>query len=401
MPQIIVKKFGGSSVASLQKIKAIAKRLHKDLQKGEKFLVVISAMAGHTDRLIKTAEKIDPSCQGEAYDMLLSSGEQVSLSLLSLALNKKGVKNMPLLAHQAGIQTDSLFSRANIQSIKTDKIKEVLKEDAIPLVAGFQGFTKENQITTLGRGGSDLTALALTFALKQKMCEIYTDVPGVFTADPRIVPSARKLPSLGFSEMMEMSSLGSKVLQYRCVELAAKHKIKIHVRHAFKEEEGTWIINKENVMEGSVVSSVAHDLNTLLIKVKNIPKGVNFISNLFLKLGEKSVFVDVISQNEISEEPTLVFSISKSDLKTCLKIVKDMVDERNISVIDQIAKISVIGVGMAHHSGVAGRFFSVFQKLNVHLYLVTTSEVKISAIIDRVNLKTTAQALHKEFGLSS
>ena len=402
MNQLIVKKFGGTSVGSIEKIEAVADRLLKSYEKGEQAVVVLSAMSGYTDQLIEMADQILPNVQGEAYDMLLSSGEQISISLLSLALEKRGIKNAPLLAYQAGIQTNSSFSKACIQSIQTTKLKELLSQSVMPLVAGFQGVTQKNQITTLGRGGSDLTALALSVALKVKLCEIYTDVLGIFTADPDLVPQAKKIQEIGFSETMEISFLGSKVLQIRCVELASKYGIKIHVRHAFKEEEGTWVINKKEVfVEGSVVSAVAHDLNTQIIKLESLPEGVSFLSKLFMELGKKSVFVDIISQSEISGQSRLSFSIPKTDLKACLDVLKNLVKEKDISIIDEVAKISIVGVGMASESGVAGRFFSVLKKTGAKLYLVTTSEIKISAIIDKKDLKSTAIALHEEFGLSN
>ena len=401
MKNLIVKKFGGTSVGSIKKIESIAQRLAEDCQRGEQPLVVISAMSGRTDSLIQMAHKIYPHFQGEAYDMLLSSGEQVSISLLSLALEKRGIKNKPLLAYQARIQTSALFSKARIESIQTEKIKSLLKKKVMPLIAGFQGVTKQNEITTLGRGGSDLTAVALSAALHIKACEIYTDVSGVFTADPRLVPQAKKQKTLGFFEMMEMACLGSKVLQIRSVEMAAKYGIKLHVRHAFKKEEGTWITNKkENNMEGSVVSAIAHDLNTLVIRFNQPPAGVKFLSDLFTELGKSSVFVDIISQSEISAVSRLSFSIPKTDLKKSLSVLKKLKIEKEISIIDKVAKISIVGVGMASHSGVAGRFFSVIKKTKARLYLVTTSEIKISAIIDKKSLKKTALALHKEFNLS-
>ena len=398
---LLVKKFGGTSVGSIHKIEKIANRLSADIQNGEQPIVVLSAMSGYTDSLIQMAHKVSSHSQGEAYDMLVSSGEQVSISLLSLALEKRGVKNKPLLAHQAGIQTSALFSKAHIESIKIKKIKSLLKKRITPLVAGFQGVTKQNEITTLGRGGSDLTAVALSAALKIKTCEIFTDVSGVFTADPRLVPKAKKQKRLGFSEMMEMSSLGSEVLQIRSVEMAGKYGIKLHVRHAFKKEEGTWILNKkENNMEGSVVSAIAHDLNTLIIKLNQAPLGVKFISDLFTELGKESVFVDIISHSQIGAVSRMSFSIPKTDLKNSRLVLNKLKIEKNVSIINNVAKISVIGVGMASHSGVAGRFFSVIKKTKAKLYLVTTSEIKISAVIDAKSLKKTATALHKEFKLS-
>lgn len=401
MKNCIVKKFGGTCVGSIKKIEAVAQLLYEDLKTGEQPIVVISAMSGWTNSLIEMACKIYPGFHGNAYDMLLSSGEQISVSLLSLALEKRGVKNTPLLGYQAGIQTNSFFSKACIQSIKTEKLEKILSKGYVPLVAGFQGVTKENQITTLGRGGSDLTAVALSAALKIPVCEIYTDVSGVFTADPRLVPQAKKQKELSCSEMMEMSYLGSKVLQIRCVEMAQKYGIKLHVRQAFKKETGTWIIKKEGEnMEGSVVSAIAHDSNTLIIKLNNLPSGIEFISDLFVELGKKSIFVDIISQSEFSGQINLSFSIPKTDLTRCKEILKTRIAKKNISIIDDIAKISIVGVGMASNSGVAGKFFSVLKKIGAKLYLVTTSEIKISTIIDKKDLKKTAKALHEEFNLS-
>lgn len=397
----IVKKFGGSSVSSIEKIEAVADRLLKDYERGELPIVVVSAMFGYTNSLIKMASQIQPHCQGEAYDMLLSSGEQISLALLSLALTKRDIKNKPLLGHQAGIQTDSLFSKASIQSINPKKIEKVLDEGIVPLIAGFQGVTKFNQITTLGRGGSDLTAVALSVALDIDICEIYTDVLGVFTGDPQLIPKARKQDKLGFFEMMEMAYVGSKVLQIRSVELASKHGVKIHVRHALKDQPGTWITNKkEDNMEGSLVSAIAHDSNTQIVELNNLPSGINFVADLFTELGKKSVFVDVISHSEISQKSRLSFSIPKTDWEACLDVLKSLGHDKQVSLIDHVAKISVVGVGMASYCGVAGRFFSVLQKTGTKLYLVTTSEIKISAIIDEKDLKKAAIALHDEFGLA-
>lgn len=402
---LVVKKFGGSSVGKLQKIERIADRLAKEHKKGLKSVVVLSAMSGFTNSLVEMASKIYPWRFGPAYDLLLSSGEQISIALLSLALEKRGIKNKALLAHQAKIQTSSFFSKAEIKSIDNKVLKNLLKEGCLPLVAGFQGMTKDNEVTTLGRGGSDLTAAALAVSLKADLCQIYTDVTGVFTADPRLCPSARKIKELGFSEMMEMASLGSKVLQIRCVELASKHNLKIQVLHSEKQEEGTWILNKKEAgMEGSVVSAIAHDLNTKLIKLKNISSGIEFSARLFSALGKESVFIDMISQAE--EMNSLSFSILKTDSDRALRVLKKLLAKKagsnpakknNISLIDEVAKISVVGVGMAQHSGVAGRFFKALKKADTKIFILTTSEIKISALIPKTDLKKTLNFLHKEF----
>ena len=400
---LIVKKFGGTSVANVEKIEQIAERLAQTQKEGGKTVVVLSAMSGATNSLVEMANQIYPHHFGPAYDLLLSSGEQISIALLSLALEKRGVKNKALLAHQAKIQTSSFFSKAEIQSIDDKILNDFLKEGCLPLVAGFQGVTKDNQITTLGRGGSDLTAIALAASLKADFCQIYTDVMGVFTADPRLCSKAERIKELGFSEMMEMASLGSKVLQIRSVELASKHNVKIQVLHSEKQEEGTWILNKKEAgMEGSVVSAIAHDLNTTLIKLKNRTAGINFSAKLFESLGKESVFIDMISQSEQggqNQTSSLSFSIPKTDLNSTLKVLKKLLpkQEEDRVIIDKVAKISVVGVGMAQHCGVAGRFFSALKKAETHIFILTTSEIKISAVIPKKDLKKTLNLLHEEF----
>lgn len=398
--ELTVKKYGGTSLGSLQKIQAIARILAKDFERGELPLVVVSAMSGETARLIEMAGKIHPRFRGRAYDLLLSSGEQVSLSLLSMALERRGLKTAPLLAMHAGIRTDALFSEAKIQSIDTGPIQNILREkDRIPLVAGFQGMAAREQITTLGRGGSDLTAVALAVAFQRKICEIYTDVAGIYTADPRIVPDARLKRRVGFSEMMEMSSLGAKALQCRAVELAAKHNVRIHIRHAFKKGRGALI--GEDFMESALVSAVAHDLNVLVLRLKDLPKGPLLASRIFQALGQAGVSVDIISQQTDSKSQRISFSIARESLEKAKEAVRPFVPKGGkIQAIKGVAKVSIVGAGMGGHSGVAGRFFSVFERLNAHFFLITTSEIKISAIVKEKRLKEIAQALHDEFQLS-
>ncbi|MDE0119656.1 MAG: aspartate kinase [Bdellovibrionales bacterium] len=395
--QIHIKKFGGTSVGSIEKIEQVADRIAKDKLLGQNPLVVVSAMSGETNRLISLATQIAPSCRGQAYDMLLASGEQVSVALLALALEKRNIKATPLLAHQVGIKTDSLFSRARIQEINTKQIKTCLKMNHIPLVAGFQGVTNGNTITTLGRGGSDTTAVALAVAFKQSECEIFTDVPKIYTADPRLIKKATQIPKLSFEEMMEMSSLGSQVLHCRSVEIAAKYKIKIHVRSTFEQTEGTWILPKEEFMENPLVSAVTHDRNTVIIKMYPVPSGTEFIANLFTMLAEKHISVDIISQSYHKEGQRLAFSITAEDLEAAKKIIYEIIEQKKVHIIEGLAKLSIVGVGMANHPGVAARFFKVLNKIGVDMHLVTTSEIKISAIIDKKYLSEAAQAIHEEF----
>jgi len=395
---IHVQKFGGTSLGSIERIEKVADRIHRNRSQGKCLVIVISAMSGETNRLSQLAQQITTK-KGPAYDMLLASGEQVSVSLLALALQKRGLKATPLLAHQVGIQTDNLFSKARIRDVNTQPIIKSLKENSIPLVAGFQGITSENQITTLGRGGSDTTAVALAAALQQKSCEIFTDVPKVFTADPRLIPNASQISKLSFEDMMEMSSSGSRVLHCRSVEIAAKYNIKIHVRSSFDESIGTWIISKEELMEAPLVSAVTHDLNTVIVKMFPIPQGIGFISKLFNSLAQKAISVDVISQSYNPDGQLLAFSIHNEDLPETKQVLDQIIDKHKVSIIENLAKVSVIGVGMANHSGVAARFFNVFNKENLDPHLVTTSEIKISAIINKIHLTQIIKALHEEFQL--
>ncbi len=399
--RIHIKKFGGTSVGSIEKIERVAERIAKDKLQGQNPVVVVSAMSGETNRLVGLAKQIGPACKGMAYDMLLASGEQVSVSLLALALEKRNIKATPLLAHQVGIKTDALFSRARIQEINTEQIEDCLKDDHIPLVAGFQGVTNGNTITTLGRGGSDTTAVALAVAFKQSECEIFTDVPKVYTADPRLIEKAMQIPKLSFEEMMEMSSLGSRVLHCRSVEIAAKYKIRIHVRSSYEETEGTWIVPKEELMENPLVSAVTHDMKTVIIKMYPVPSGTAFISQLFTALAENNISIDVISQSYNKEGQRLAFSISDEDLEEAKKIMYKMIEPEKVTVIENLAKLSIVGVGMANHPGVAARFFKALNKMSMDVHLVTTSEIKISAIIDKQHLSQAAEAIHEEFKLGN
>ena len=421
MSELIVKKYGGTSVGSIERIESLADRLVKEIKQGQKPVVVVSAMSGETNRLIGLAEKIDPDYRGSAYDMLIASGEQVSISLLAIALQKRGVKAQPLLGFQLGIRTDSTFAKARIQSIDTDPIFDLVGKSVVPVVAGFQGVDEDDNTTTLGRGGSNTTAVALAAAIQGRAscdCEIYTDVPAVFTADPRLVSKARELPSLSCEEMMEMAALGSKVLHIRCVEIAAKYGVKIHLRSTFEEREGTWILpdtpdlataspatskgsSTMNIqIEQPVVSAVTHDANTAVFKLFPVPTGPDFLARLFDTLAKKGVVVDIITQSETTEGQRLAFSVTKEDIPLSRQALKDFVpNSEHITLIENMAKISVVGVGMRNHPGVAARFFAVLAKTGVPIHLVTTSEIKISAVIEQGKLKEAAEALHSEFGL--
>lgn len=400
--QIIVKKFGGTSVGSIERIEKLADRLKREIERGQKPIVVASAMSGETNRLIGLGEQIDPDYRGPAYDMLIASGEQVSISLLAIALQKRGIQAQPLLAYQLGILTDSVHAKARIRDIKGEKLIRLVEKGIVPIVAGFQGVDDEDNITTLGRGGSDTTAVALAAAIGARDCEIFTDVPAVFTADPRLVPKAREVASISFDEMMEMASLGSKVLHIRCVEIGAKYGVRIHVRSTFEEREGTWIVPEGDAMEQPVVSSVTHDPNTAVFKLFPTPAGTAFLGDLFETLAKRGVLVDIITQSESAEGQRLAFSTTKEDVPLARQVLKETVASNvQTTVIENMAKISVVGVGMRNHPGVAARFFKRLAASHIPIHLVTTSEIKISAVIAQAQLTEAANALHNEFGLDS
>ncbi len=400
---IIVKKFGGTSVGTLERIENVAERVYRDsVQKKQKPILVISAMSGETNRLVRMANDLDPYYRGPAYDMLLASGEQVAVALLSISLAKRGLKPMPLLGYQIGIQTDSVFSKARIKSIDSQKILNYVNDDYVPVIAGFQGVNEDDQITTLGRGGSDTSAVAVAAAIGARECEIYTDVPAVFSADPRLVSRARELKSITFEEMMEMASVGSKVLHFRAVEIAAKYGIRIHSRSSFEEREGTWVLSEDNMLENPVVSSVTHDPSTVVMKLYPVPLGVAFLADLFAKLAEKNIVVDIITQSAGELGQRLNFSVPEEDLAQTELILKNVLKkETEVTIVKEMAKISVIGVGMKNHPGVAARFFKVFKEQEVDVHLVTTSDIKISAVVTKADLKKVAEALHTEFSLDA
>lgn len=402
---IVVKKFGGTSVGSLERIEAVADRIIEDRARGEIPIVVVSAMAGETNRLVRLANDINPYYRGPAYDMLLASGEQVSVALLTIALEKRGVIAEPLLAHQVGIRTDSIFSKARIESVDSKRLLSFIEKGIVPVVAGFQGVTDDDRITTLGRGGSDTTGVALAAAIGSDNCEIYTDVPAVFSADPRLVPKARALKMISYEEMMEMASVGSKVLHFRSVEIAAKYNVKIHLRSTFEKREGTWIIGETQMLENPVVNSVTHDAATVVVKINNVPLGPKFLATLFGELAEKGIVVDIITQSQNDQMGTqrLAFSIPEEDVPQTELVVKKVLEnagvQATVETLGDMAKISVIGVGMKNHPGVAARFFKVLEQQGVDIHLVTTSDIKISAVVTRNDLKKAAESLHTEFNL--
>ena len=396
---IYVKKFGGTSLGSLERIQAVTKRIFEDQAQGQHPVIVASAMSGETNRLIAMAESVFPGFRGPAYDMLLASGEQVSIALLSMSLNHLGVKAKPFLAHQLSILTDSFFSKARIQKIETQKLLDFINEGGIPIVAGFQGIDTNKEITTLGRGGSDTSAVALASALNSSICEIYTDVLGVYSADPRLVSKANKISELNFEEMMEMASLGCRVLNIRSVEMASKFQIRVHVRSSFEKQEGTWILPKRSYMENPMITAVTCERTTVVIKLFPLPLGTKVLANLFTKLAEKGVVVDIITQSHREGQQRVAFSIPTEDKITACQLIQTFLKDVTIEVLEDVSKVSVVGVGMRNHPGVAAQFFQVLSQLQIPIHLVTTSEIKISAIIDQKDLTKAVNQLHSAFQL--
>lgn len=397
---IQVKKFGGTSVGSIERIEQVAETVIRSI-KTVSPVIVASAMSGETNRLVKLADEIFPHYRGPAYDMLLASGEQVAIALLAMAIEKRGYRAKPYLAHQIGIITDSMYSRARIQKIDNHILMRDIEQGIIPIVAGFQGVDEEANITTLGRGGSDTSAVALAIALNAHSCEIYTDVPAVFSADPRLVPLAREISHLTFEEMMEMASLGSKVLHIRSVELAAKFALKIHVRSSFEDREGTWVMESVESMEKPVVTSVTHDANTAIIKINPLAIGVAILAQIFEELSLKGVVVDIISQGQRdANHQSLAFSVPTDDVALTQSVLAQVLPPNSqVEIMTDVAKVSIVGVGMRNHPGVAARFFSLLSTQQIPIFLVTTSEIKVSAVIPKSNLELAAITLHHGFGL--
>jgi aspartate kinase len=397
---IQVKKFGGTSVGTVDRIQSVAERIKRDRTPNSVPVLVVSAMSGETNRLVGLAEQIHPHYRGPAYDMLVASGEQVSVALVALALEKLGLKARPYLAHQLGIYTDSMYSKARIQRIDTTAIKKDIDEGIIPVVAGFQGVDEFSNITTLGRGGSDTTGVALAAALGASDCEIFTDVPAIFTADPRIVPKAREIKKLSFDEMIEMASLGSKVLHIRSVEIGAKYGVKIHVRSTFEAREGTWVVPEGDEMENPAVTSITHEEKTTVFKILPIPLGAESLASLFEALATEGVIIDIITQSQSPDGQQLAFSVPNDDAHVSREIITRQFGSKvKTEIMEDVSKLSIVGVGMRNHPGVAAKFFRVLADKKITVHLVTTSEIKVSAVINSNELAAAAQALHSAFGL--
>lgn len=397
---IIVMKFGGTSVADAEKIRRVALRAIQARKAGKEVVVTVSAMGSTTDELIKLAGIISGNPSRREMDMLLSTGEQVSIALLSIAIHENGQDCISLTGNQAGILTDSIYSNAKILSINCSRIIRELNEGKIVIVAGFQGISTGNDITTLGRGGSDTTAVALAAALKANYCEIYTDVEGVYTTDPNVVPEAKKIHSLCYDEMLELASSGAKVLHLRAVEFAKKHDVVLHVRSSFNDNEGTWVMDvKDERMERPVITGVSYDLNQVKVTVYGLEDKPGMAAELFGQLADCNINVDLIVQN-VSEKnvATISFTVTEADKVITEKVLKD-IGYKNISIDTEVGKVSIVGAGMQTHPGIASRMFKYLAEESINIEMISTSPIRISCIIRKDKIKKAIKALHQGFEL--
>jgi len=401
---IIVQKYGGKSVANPKKIMGVARRVAACKKQGYDVVVVVSALGDTTDELLELAGEISKRPPERELDMLMSTGEQISVALLAMALDKLGQEAISFTGAQVGITTDSSHTKAKIIDVSTGRIKKELNGGRIVIVAGFQGVNLDQEITTLGRGGSDMTAVALAKVLKAEMCEIYTDVKGVYTADPRIVGSARKLDSISYDEMLEMASLGAQVMQARSMEVASKFNIPMHVRSSFSRNKGTLIIKEVKAMEDVLVRGVTVNKNEAKVTVCDVPDKPGIASRIFARLAEADINVDMIIQNISHTKATdISFTVEKSDLNKTQDVVKKVVREigaKGGKYDRNIAKLSVVGIGMRSHSGVAAKMFRVLASEKINIEMISTSEIKISCVIRKKHADMAAKAIHKAFELS-
>jgi aspartate kinase len=397
---LIVQKYGGSSVADAEKIKNVARRVAQGAGQHQ-LVVVVSAMGKTTDGLLGLAAQIAPTPDPREMDMLLATGEQVTIALLSMALHGLGLKARSLTGPQVGLRTDGGHTKARITQINPERARAALEAGEIVVVAGFQGLSEAEDITTLGRGGSDLTAVALAAALKADVCEIYTDVDGVYTADPNIVPDARKLPRVAYDEMLEMASLGAKVLQARSVEFAKKYGVTVHVRSTFKPDPGTLVTKEESGMEEAVVTGITHDRSQAKISLLRVPDRPGIAAQVFSAVAAKNVVVDMIVQNISRDGFTdISFTLPRGDharARAALEAIAHQVGAAGISHDERVAKVSIVGVGMRSHSGVASRMFGVLAQEGVNIQMISTSEIAISCVIEDKYTELAVRALHDVF----
>ncbi len=401
---LIVQKFGGSSVANPERIKRVAQRVASYQKAGHSLVVVVSALGDTTDDLLELADKISKNPSSRELDMLLSTGEQISVALLAMALQELGVDAISFTGYQVGIRTDSTHTKARIIDISSDRIIRELKNKKTIIVAGFQGTNKNQDITTLGRGGSDLTAVALAKALKADTCEIYTDVDGIYTTDPRLVHDAQKIERISYEEMLELASSGAQVMQSRSIEVAGKYNIPLHVRSSFSTNEGTWIVKEDKSMEDVLIRGVSVSKNEAKITVSGVPNKPGIAGKIFRTLSDAGINVDVIIQNIGKAVSTdISFTVPRNEADTAVTLLKKVADESGIKEVTKdphIAKVSVVGIGMRSHAGVAAKMFEILGKNRINIEMISTSEIKISCVVKLASADKAVKLLHQEFELN-
>ncbi|HSP79696.1 MAG TPA: aspartate kinase [Myxococcaceae bacterium] len=400
---LIVQKYGGTSVGDVDRIKNVARRCIAAQAAGHDVVVVVSAMSGETNRLLKLVSQISDRPSEREQDVVVATGEQVSIGLLALAIQAQGGKATSFLGHQVRITTDSTFSKARIKHIDAERIVDALKRKHIVVVAGFQGQDEQGNITTLGRGGSDTTGVALAAALEADACEIYTDVNGVYTTDPNVCPAARKLERISYEEMLELASLGAKVLQIRSVEFAMKYKVPLWVKSSFTDDPGTLVCEEDKSMENVLVSGIAYDKNEAKIDISGVPDTPGVAAKIFGALNEQDIVVDLIVQTASHQGRTdLTFTVGKTDLPQARELVERVAKEINAGAVEtdgEVSKVSIVGVGMRNHSGVAAKMFQVLSSEGINIQLIATSEIKVSCLIHAKYTELAVRALHTAFGL--
>jgi aspartate kinase len=402
---LVVQKYGGTSVGDVGRIQRVARRIVGVKRAGHDVVVVVSAMAGETDRLLQLAHEIAESPNERELDVILATGEQVAIGLLSLAIQACGAKARSFTGTQVRILTDNVHTKARILNIDVERIRQALREGKIAIVAGFQGVSAEEEVTTLGRGGSDLTAVALAAAMSADVCEIYTDVEGVYTADPSLVPTARKLPRISYEEMIEMASLGAKVLQARAVEYAKNYNVSVHVRSSFSENRGTMVVQEDPEMEKVMVSGIAYDRKEAKITITRVVDRPGIAAKLFGRVAEAGIVVDMIVQNISQDGHTdISFTVPRSDFHKTMELVRGLAREIGADQVlgdDRIAKISIVGVGMRTHSGVAAKMFAALASENINIMMISTSEIKVSCVIEEKYTELAVRVLHDIFRLEA
>ena len=400
---LVVQKYGGTSVGSLERIRNVARRCLAAQRAGNDVVVIVSAMSGETNRLLGLAHQLTDVPEAREMDALAATGEQVSAALTALAIQAEGGKARSLLGHQVKILTDSAFTKARIKAIEGSRIFSTLKDGEVAVVAGFQGISESGDITTLGRGGSDTSAVAVAAAIGADACEIYTDVDGVYTTDPNICPSAKKIARISFEEMLELASLGAKVLQIRSVEIAMKYGVPIHVRSSFSETEGTWVTGEDKALEQVVVAGVAYDKSEARVSIIGMGDTPNAVAILFGSIAEKNISVDMIIQGVSQDRTDITFTVPKTDLARprpeIEAIARTQLGAREVRYDDDVVKVSIVGLGMRSHAGIAAKMFGLLAAEGIPIQAISTSEIKVSCLVPQKYTELAVRALHDGFGL--